>query len=368
MKKYFLVMLMIFIVPFAVFLGGCGETKYLLAVHPNNSEYGSVTGSGQYVKGTEVTIEAIPKSGYVFVEWSDDVTTNPRKFVVNGDSIFSAVFEPVNQTTYSLTLTSNNTNWGTVSGAGTYVEGQNVTVSVIEKTGYYFTNWSDGNNQPTRQVTMMQNLNLQANFIKADSKIWNEDHYLILINANLEDGSSGYYYSVKPKNKSAFGYFTNKGEFLDDQPYHSIHKNFQQDYIIEAIDSAIGLMMVNHDYIQFYEYDLVEKAPLTSLLSFVQGNPKVGSYAAIYKTGANFQNVCSSMASVSLTGTYLGNDMYTMKVTRDFYYYEFFRLYTIENDSTIYASRYLGYGGIYSYTPFALTVGTSSIYVQPVTE
>lgn len=60
----------------------------------NDNSMGSVTGMGTYAKGTAVTIEATANTGYHFVQWTDEVTDNPRTVTadVNG-TIYTAVFE-----------------------------------------------------------------------------------------------------------------------------------------------------------------------------------------------------------------------------------------------------------------------------------
>lgn len=54
---------------------------------------GTVTGSGTYRSGAEVTLEATPNEGYHFVKWSNDVTDNPYKFVADGDLSLKAEFD-----------------------------------------------------------------------------------------------------------------------------------------------------------------------------------------------------------------------------------------------------------------------------------
>ena len=47
-------------------------------VYSDNEEMGTVTGSGSHPRDTEFTIEAFPNDGYVFLQWSDGSTENPR--------------------------------------------------------------------------------------------------------------------------------------------------------------------------------------------------------------------------------------------------------------------------------------------------
>ena len=54
---------------------------------------GTVSGSGEYLFGSEVTITATPKQGYRFVSWNDGNTENPRTIVVEAEATYIATFE-----------------------------------------------------------------------------------------------------------------------------------------------------------------------------------------------------------------------------------------------------------------------------------
>ena len=53
---------------------------------------GEVEGVGEYAYGAEIELEAIPAEGYVFDQWSDGITDNPRTIVVSGDAEYTAIF------------------------------------------------------------------------------------------------------------------------------------------------------------------------------------------------------------------------------------------------------------------------------------
>ena len=55
--------------------------------------------------------------------------------------------------TYTIALSANNNDYGTVSGSGTWDVGLSsifTTITATPKTGYYFVKWSDGNTEPIR--------------------------------------------------------------------------------------------------------------------------------------------------------------------------------------------------------------------------
>ena len=56
---------------------------------------GSVSGSGNYEEGTEVTLTATPNSGYRFSRWSNGSTANPYVFTVSRSMNLTAEFEEI---------------------------------------------------------------------------------------------------------------------------------------------------------------------------------------------------------------------------------------------------------------------------------
>ena len=70
---------------------------------------------------------------------------------------------------YTISVTSANTDQGTVSGGGTYAEGSRVNISATPKAGYQFDKWNDGNTSATRTVSVSQNESFVAQFKAADS-------------------------------------------------------------------------------------------------------------------------------------------------------------------------------------------------------
>ena len=131
-------------------------TQYTISVQSNNTNWGTVTisGNGIYEENTDVTISATAKEGYRFVHWKNgDVV-----FGIKADTTFkttenltlTAYFEaiplPPQPTQYTISVQSNNTNWGTVtiSGNGIYEENTDVTISATAKEGYRFVHWKNG--------------------------------------------------------------------------------------------------------------------------------------------------------------------------------------------------------------------------------
>lgn len=59
------------------------------------AENSTVTGSGVYNHGTEVTLTATPDKGYKFVQWSDGDTCTVRKIMVITEIELIAEFQPL---------------------------------------------------------------------------------------------------------------------------------------------------------------------------------------------------------------------------------------------------------------------------------
>ena len=142
---------------------------YVLIVNAGNG--GSVSVSPLqdcYEAGTQVTLTANPNDGYEFEAWSDGNTNARRTIVMNKDYNLIATFRiidiPANH--YTLTLTCDE--GGLVSKSpdlAYYEENASVTISATANEGYKFVQWSDGNTNATRVVTMNQNYTLHATFI-----------------------------------------------------------------------------------------------------------------------------------------------------------------------------------------------------------
>ena len=128
---------------------------------------GSISGtSPQTVNhGSDSTqVEAVPNTGYHFVQWSDSVMTAARTDTnVIGNITVTATFA-INQ--YTLTYTAGA--GGSISGTSpqTVNHGLNGTeVTAVPDTGYHFVKWSDDLTQnPRTDTNVIGNITVMANF------------------------------------------------------------------------------------------------------------------------------------------------------------------------------------------------------------
>lgn len=68
---------------------------YTLTVYSSDETMGTVSGEGEYMEGTVVTIEALPNNGYRFIAWDDQARDNPRSVLVREDMTFTAYFAQI---------------------------------------------------------------------------------------------------------------------------------------------------------------------------------------------------------------------------------------------------------------------------------
>jgi hypothetical protein len=144
-----------------VFTAEFEAVKYHVIVLSDNTNMGTVTGSGDYEVNNTVTIEAIPNPDYRFVQWNDGITDNPRTITVLSDTTFTAEFRAI---MHHVTLSVNNTNMGTVTGEGDYPVNTVVTITATPYTGYRFIEWNDGNTNNPRTITVTQDISFMAIF------------------------------------------------------------------------------------------------------------------------------------------------------------------------------------------------------------
>lgn len=74
-------------------VSGAAIETYTVTVSADPAEAGSVSGAGTYGNGSVVELTAIPNEGYMFLEWGDGLTDNPRTITVNSDKSYIATFE-----------------------------------------------------------------------------------------------------------------------------------------------------------------------------------------------------------------------------------------------------------------------------------
>lgn len=160
---------------------------YTIEVSANPANGGTVTGGNTYNYGQSCTVNATAATGYTFTNWTENgsvVSTDASyTFTVNANRNLVAHFT-IN--TYTVNVSANPTNGGTVTGGNTYNYGQNCTVNATATTGYTFSNWTENGNVVSSNAnytfTVTGNRNLVANFTL--------NTYSITASANPSEGGS----------------------------------------------------------------------------------------------------------------------------------------------------------------------------------
>lgn len=146
--------------------------NYTINISANPSDGGMVSGGGTYQQGQSCTVNATANNGFSFSSWIENgnvVSTNASyTFMVNGNRSLVANFTTQPQN-YTISVSANPTNGGTVSGGGTYQQGQNCTVTATANNGFSFSNWTKNGSVVSSNASytfaVNANVTLIANFI-----------------------------------------------------------------------------------------------------------------------------------------------------------------------------------------------------------
>ena len=148
-----------------------GATQYTVNVSANPTNGGTVTGGGTYSQGQLCTVNANANSGYTFTNWTEDgmvvSSQSCYTFSVNNNRNLVANFQAQPQN-FTISVSASPRDGGTVTGGGSYQQGQSCTVSATPNTGYTFTNWTENGNVVSTNAsytfTVTGNRTLVANF------------------------------------------------------------------------------------------------------------------------------------------------------------------------------------------------------------
>ncbi len=139
--------------------------KYTVSATVIPAGAGVVKGQGEYDYGTNYTLTLEPAEGYELKEWRDGVAldekTNTLSGIVYGNINIECVLQLKH---YTITAAVNDEKMGTVTGAGTYEHGSDVTLTATANDGYQFTGWSNGSTDNPLKFTAKEDVSLTANF------------------------------------------------------------------------------------------------------------------------------------------------------------------------------------------------------------
>ena len=170
---------------------------YNASITSNNPAKGRVDGAkNRYFHGETMHVEAVVLGGNVnrFTGWSNGSTSTVIDSVVTSNIVLTAIFDDANR--YSVFVSSNNTAWGSVSGSGSYNEGDDVTITATPAAHYHLWYWSDdpANSDLSRTIDSIHadfmavaNFRLDSHYVDFEPAIENG---LLLGNAWYNYGST----------------------------------------------------------------------------------------------------------------------------------------------------------------------------------
>ena len=120
------------------------QIRYSVTLSASPLGAGLLSGGGNVLPGTSVTVVANPSAGFQFVNWTEggaQVSSSASyTFTVTGDRTLVANFTRLS---YTVALSASPSAGGTVSGGGTFASTSSVTVVASPNTGYQFANWTE---------------------------------------------------------------------------------------------------------------------------------------------------------------------------------------------------------------------------------
>ncbi len=148
--------------------------EYEITLSAEPEEGGELSGEGVYEEEEkdEVMVEAHPGEGYVFEKWLEDgkeVSCDQNySFALEKDRELTALFAEEEEG-YEVEVKLEDEAMGEVSGAGTYREGEVVTLTAEANTGYQFTHWLEdgmmtGEEETAYELVVEEDVKVEALF------------------------------------------------------------------------------------------------------------------------------------------------------------------------------------------------------------
>jgi len=105
---------------------------------------------------------------------------------VSAVMLFACGTTELNQ--FTISLSANNSSYGTVYGSGTYAQGEQITVYAVPKSGYEFVNWSfDGERSAIRVISVDKDVSLTANFRAKETQTEKKQYYMNSVSLWVSD-------------------------------------------------------------------------------------------------------------------------------------------------------------------------------------
>lgn len=140
-----------------------GATDYVITVATNMCED---TQEYTIAENSSIVLHAHTEAGYAFKQWSDGNTENPRIVTITSDASYAAEFIAMSPmpTTYDVTVYAD----GCTPKVIPVAEGEQILLNAHAKSGYAFSQWSDGNTDNPRAAIINADATFVAQFKELD--------------------------------------------------------------------------------------------------------------------------------------------------------------------------------------------------------
>lgn len=218
-----------------------GLEEYTISTSSAPANGGTTSGGGDYDYGSQVNLSASANAGNSFVNWTENggvVSASANySFTATGDRTLLANFQLLQ---YSISVSVNPTNAGTVGGGGSYAYGSQATISATANSGWNFVNWTENGNIVSTSAgysfTVNGNRTLIANFTQQIIE------YTIVTTSNPAEGGSteggGVYEAgemvsilASPNTGWNFGSWTENGSVVSVYPAFSFAANSDRNLV-----------------------------------------------------------------------------------------------------------------------------------------
>ncbi len=150
---------------------------YAVTLSASPAEAGTLNGAGEFEANTEVTVNATANEGWQFVAWMSEADTLSKEaeytFTIVSDIALTALFTEVEEPQpemYTVTLSANPAEAGTLSGAGEFEANTEVTVSATANEGWQFVAWMSESDTLSKEAeytfTIVSDTALTALFVE----------------------------------------------------------------------------------------------------------------------------------------------------------------------------------------------------------
>ncbi len=164
-----------------------GTQQYAINVSANPTEGGTVTGEGSYEQGQLCTVNATANDNYTFINWTengDEVSNRSNyTFTVTDNRVLVANFQALPQS-YTITTNADPAEGGTVTGDGSYNQGQSCTLTATPSIGYNFVNWTKNGQLVSTHNPYSFTVTESATYVAH----FEQEEYAIIVSPNTFEG------------------------------------------------------------------------------------------------------------------------------------------------------------------------------------